>query len=324
MRWLWPIVVAAGLAALAAGCGGADDPPALPEGRFVAAEREIQPRIALFADPLVARVDLIVDRDKYDPDRVRLATDFEPWESGEDVVRTRKDLGRYTHLHYEYTLRCLVYDCLPEIGGGPPQVQPGGLPPPLGTQGGGFGERKTFNFKDARVLYDDPDGGAAQLIRDIAWPPVQSVSRLNLGDTEVTGIGFPFSAEVVPLPEASYRVTPAVLGIGLLAIALALLALPATLVARSLRKEPEPEAVPERELTPLEKALARVESARGEPEAERREALEALALELEAEESELAPGARRLAWAPTVPSAEAMDLLVGSVKEAHVARDAGA
>jgi hypothetical protein len=202
-------------------------------------------------------------------------------------------------------------------------VQPGGLPPPPGAQGGGFGERKTFNFDSARVTYEDPEKGE-QEIRSVAWPPVQSVSRLNLGDTNVIGIGFPFSAEVVPLPEASYRVSPAVLGIGLLAIALGLLALPATLVARSLRKEPEPEVVPERELTPLEKALARVELARSEPEAERREAVEALTLKLEAEESDLARGARRLAWAPTVPSPEALDLLVESVKEAHVAPDAGA
>ncbi len=200
---------------VAAGCGGDDDPQALPEGRFLAAEQEIEPRVGLFADPITAKVDLIVDNDRYDPDRVRVTTEFDPYERTGDVEITRKDLGRYTHLRYEYTLRCLVYACLPEVGGGPPQVQPGGLPPPPGTQAGGFGERKTFEFKNARVVYDDPDKGA-QEIRSVAWPPVQSVSRLNLGDSNVTGIGFPFSASVLPLPEESYRVPPAVLGLGLI------------------------------------------------------------------------------------------------------------
>jgi hypothetical protein len=316
------VIVLAGLSA----CGGADDPPALPEGRFLAAEQQITPQVALFADPVVARVDLIVDNERYDPERVRVAANFDPYERTAEASRTRKDLGRFTHLRYEYTLRCMVYACLPEVGGGPPQVQPGGLPPPPGAQGGGFGERKTFNFKPARVLYDDPEKGA-QEISNISWPAVQSVSRLNLGDTNVTGIGFPFSASVVPLPEASYRVAPAVLGLGLLALALALLALPALLVARALKKEPPPEAEPEPELTPLERALLRVEGARAEPEPARRESLEALALELEHEEhdeSALAPGARKLAWSPSVPSPEAMSLLVESVRGAEVTADADA
>lgn len=314
------------LVALAVGgltaCGGAEDPPALPEGRFLAAEQQIQPQVALFADPIVARVDLIVDNERYDPERVRIAAKFDPYERTADVTRTRKDLGRFTHLRYEYTLRCLVYACLPEVGGGPPQPQPGGLPPPP-SGNSGFGERKTFNFKAGRVLYDDPKKGV-QEIRSLSWPAVQSVSRLNLGDTDVTGIGFPFTASVVPLPEASYRVAPAVLGLGLLAIALALLALPALLVARTLKKEPPPAPEPEPELTPLERALQRVDEARAEPEPDRRESLEALALELEQEESDFASGARRLAWSPSVPSPEAMGLLIESVRGADVAVDADA
>jgi hypothetical protein len=315
------VVLLLGLAAALAfvGCGGEDETAALPEGRFLASEQEIEPRVALFADPITARVDLIVDTERYDPDRVRLATKFDPYEPSGDVVRTRKDLGRYAHLRYEYTLRCLVYACLPKVGGGPPQVQPGGIPPPP-SGNSGFGERQTFNFKAAKVLYDDPEKGVRQ-IQSVSWPAVQSVSRLNLGDSRVTGIGFPFSASVLPLPGTSYRVAPAVLGIGLLAAALALLALPATLVARSLRKESPPEEEPERELTPLERALARVEDARDEAEPSRREALEALAFELEVTVSELVPGARRLAWSPSVPSPEAMGLLVESVREADVPDD---
>ena len=94
MRPLALFVLCAGLLG-AAGCGGDEGSRALPEGRFVASEQDIQPRVALFADPIVARVDLIVDSERYDPERVRVTAEFDPWERTKDVVRTRKDLGRY-------------------------------------------------------------------------------------------------------------------------------------------------------------------------------------------------------------------------------------
>jgi hypothetical protein len=313
-------VLALALVALAAGgCGGGDDPPALPEGRFMAANQTLTPRVHLFAEPVVARVDVIVDTDRYDPDRVRLATDFEPYEEQFDPIVKRRDSGRYTHLSYEYTLRCLVYECLEEVGGGPPQVQPGGLPPE--SQGGGFGERSTMRFKAARVVYEDPDKGA-QTVQKVDWPEVQSVSRLNYADVSsggVGGVGFPFHASVTPLPEASYRVSPNLLGAGLLLGALALLALPAALVVRTLRREEEVAVEVEPELPPLEKALVLVEWARTRPERERREALEALAVELDADGSPLARDARRLAWSAAAPPPQAMTELVELVRESHAA-----
>jgi hypothetical protein len=106
-----------------------------------------------------------------------------------------------------------------------------------------------------------------------------------------------------------------VLGIGFLALALALLALPATLVVRALRKEPPPAVVePEPEATALERALLRVERARDGAEPERREALEGLALELENEGSELGHGARRLAWSPAPPTPDALGSLVDAIR----------
>ena len=116
------ICAVAGLALLAAGCGGGGDVAALPEGRFVATSRSITPRVQLFADPVVARVDVIVDRDHFDPELVRVAGNFKPYEREGEVVRTRRDLGRYTHLRYEFTVRCLTYACLPKIGGGPQPI----------------------------------------------------------------------------------------------------------------------------------------------------------------------------------------------------------
>ena len=69
-------------------------------------------------------------------------------------------------------------------------------------------------------------------------------------------------------------------------------------------------------MTPLERALALVEWARDrENGAERREALEVLAVELEAVESPgLAESARSLAWSPVSPSPEAAAALVETTR----------
>ncbi len=264
-------------------------------------------------------MDVIVDGDRFDPDRIKVVPSFDPYEEHGDPVIERRDAGRYTHLSYEYTLRCLVYDCLQEVGGGPPQIQPGGIPPPPSAQGGGFGERNTTRFDAARVVYDDPDEGE-QTIQNVQWPEVQSVSRLPYTDVSsggVGGIGFFFNADVTPLPEATYRISPNLLGASLLLGALALLAFPALLVVRTLRREEEVVVVEEPPLPPLERALALVEWARFRPEPERREALEALAVELDVEESPLARDARRLAWSPPAPLPQAMTELVELVRESH-------
>jgi hypothetical protein len=310
-----------GFAFLAAGCGGGEDVPALPEGKFMATSQSFTPKVTLFAEPIVARIDVLVDTERYDPERIDVTADFAPYEKEGDVVRTRRDQGRYTHLRFEYTVRCLVYACLPEVGGGPPEVQPGGLPPPVGSQGGGFGERKTIDLKSASITYDHPEKGK-QAVRRISWPPVQAVSRLNFADTNVTGIGFPFEANVTPLPEASYRVSPGLLGAGLIAAGLLLLALPALLVVRLLRKEPEVVEEPEPELSPLERALRLVEWSRDQGPEERREALEALAFELDDPEPELAWEARRIAWTPPEPDREAMGRLVETVRAPAEAEEA--
>ncbi|MBA3401417.1 MAG: hypothetical protein H0U05_05440 [Actinobacteria bacterium] len=312
------IAVAAFIVMLATGCGSdGEEVAALPEGRFIAVSQSLEPEVQLFAEPVIARVDVLIDSERFDPDRLRVASFFAPFELDGEVVRTRRDQGRYTHLQYEFTLRCLVWDCLPHTDdpGATPVSVAGGVerPPPPG----GARDRRTHTLKAARILYDDPQGGT-QRVRNVTWPQVVSVSRLNFSDRDVSVLGFPFEASVTPLPEATYRLPPAVLGIGLLAAALALLALPVGLVVSSLRRRPAPvvEEEPEPELSPLERALRLVEWARdGEPE-ETREALEVLAAELDEEENAgLAGEARKLAWSRPSPSPDAMDQIVESVRE---------
>jgi len=300
------------LALVAAGCAG-DDERALREGQTLATRGSITPRVQLFGDEVVARVEVIVDRAELEPARVRVAPAFEPYEIQGQPKREERELGGFSSVRYEFRLRCLSYGCLKLVGGGPSQHLPGGIPNP--NQSGGFGERASLRLKPARVLYEKPDGGR-QVLSQVSWPEMQSVSRVNFADTDVIGFGFPFEASVTPLVEASYRAPPPLLGGAFVAGGLALLGLSGLLVAR-LRRREEPVAVEEEiALSPLEQAILRVEAARDGPEAERREALEALAVELDP--TALADRARLLAWSPAAPAPEAMDDLVEAVRETDV------
>ncbi len=96
--------------------------------------------------------------------------------------------------------------------------------------------------------------------------------------------------------------------------ALALLALPAWLAwDRRRRRAAERGPAPKPTLTPLERALALVEWASRRPSTdERREALEALAYELD--EDERASRARETGWSPPTPEPEKMTDLVTSIR----------
>ena len=107
---------------------------------------------------------------------------------------------------------------------------------------------------------------------------------------------------MTPLPDTSYRISPTLLGVILLALALALVAVPVAYLVRSRRARREPKASTAQQLSPLERALALVEWASRRPSAdERREALEALAYELDTAEGETAGRARARAGRPRHP-----------------------
>ena len=71
-------------------------------------------------------------------------------------------------------------------------------------------------------------------------------------------------------------------------------------------------------MSPLERALALVEWASRRPSVdERREALEALAYELDTADDQTARRARAQGWSPPSPAADEMTELVTSVREDH-------
>jgi len=251
--------------------------------------------VHLFAEPVVARLEIVVDRDRLDPRRVEARTAFRPY----DVIgtsRERDDRGRFTVLRHEYTLRCLRLACIPEV-----------LASAAGEAESGRGERRTFVLPAVRVVYAEP-GGKERLLRSAPWPPLVSVSRIK--ESDVPRFGYVFKTSVAPLPDPDYRISPAWLGIGLLAGAAALLALPLALVVRWWRRRQPPPVVTEPELSPLERALRLVERAGG---AERRQALELLACRLE-RRPPLAGAARALAWSPLPPSPADSAALVRAVR----------
>jgi hypothetical protein len=299
MRALAPLAM---VVLLAAGCGGGEEAAGdLPLGKQISAKASANPTVHLFAEPVVAELEVVVDRDHLDPARVEVETEFLPYDVKQSA-RSREDRGRFTVLSYEYLLRCLRIACIPPI-----------LPSDAGEAESGRGERHAMRLPAAQVRYDDPDGEARTLTK-AAWPELVSVSRIKQSD--VPSFGFVFKTSVTPLPEPDYRVSPTLLGAGLLAGALALLAVPATLIVVSLRRRRPPPPAPERELTPLERAVRLVEwSQAREDGAERREALELLASELEAvERPALAENARALAWSPVSPSEDASARLLEEVK----------
>lgn len=301
------------IALSAAGCGGDDSTPLVAASKTAVVRGELIPDVHLFGEPVVAQVDVIVNREKADPADVRLRTNFEPYEQVE-TRSTRQDIGEFTHLRYTTTLRCLGIDCIPRtLKGNASTVSqlPGD---PVFLVGQQRDEKRSYQFPAAIVL--SGAGADAERLGRVVWGPLRSLSRINWYDSSVVGQGFPFVTTVTPVPEPDYRISPTLLGLGLLALALALLALPVWLVWDRRRRRAVPDGDRAAPLSPLERALRLVEWASRRPSVdERREALEVLAFEIGTEDGQAAERARKHGWSPPTPEPEEMTELVSSIRE---------
>ncbi len=297
------------------GCGGSEAPPLLTGKKIAAVHGSLTPDVHLFGEPVAARVDVVVDRDRVDPDDVVVKTDFKPYEAVGETEVERQDLGRFTHLRYTTTLRCLEIACIPNTFkyADVPISQTPDLP--LFPENQQRDEKRKYEFPPALVTAGE--GEDAKTLGRVVWTPLRSLSRINWYDSSVVGQGFPFATNVTPLPETSYRISPTLLGVLLLALAVALVAIPVAYLVWSRRARREPKASTRGQLSPLERALALVEWASRRPSAgERREALEALAFELDGD-GEAAETARAQGWSPPAPQSEEMTKLVASIREDH-------
>lgn len=279
-------VLALCVVALAAGCaGGSDEELSLPAGQAFAASTSISPLTSAFGDPLTARLRILVDRNEIDPGRIRVLSFFQPFRDRTRIERV--DSGNITALIYTIQLHCLTLSCTSS------------------------GQRElTYRF-GARIV---SDVGPVQQVR---WPEVSVVTRIPLeeGPAENTGEAPgewppPWRASV-SLPEPSYRASPALVVWVLAGLGALLLAASTGAGYLLLRRG---RFLQERPVAALDRALDLLRNARSDEE--RRAALEALALALDAE---LAPGlaepARALAWSQGRPSESAAEELASLAED---------
>jgi len=281
--------------------GGDDESRAAIESpEAIAAQGILTPRTVLFGDTVRARVDVLLDRARVDPDSVRVSAQFAPWEVVAEPERVRRNAGSTTYVQTTFVLRCLTSPCVP-----PGQTAP-------------------LEFGPARVTYRSPAGGEQQResIR-VDWPVLTVYSRFASASFDGrTGAATPWRADLLTMPGVSYRVAPGVALVALIAGAL-LLAVAGALLAvlawprRAPAPPPEPEVMPAPVLSPLEQALALLEdTARADGAEDRRRALELVAEELVERDAEIARSARVLAWSEDVPAADETSGLAARVRSA--------
>lgn len=262
----------------------------IPGGRALVVRTSVSPETHLFAEPVVARVDVVVDPALLDPDALRVSQRFAPYQPIRPTEETRRRVGELVHLRYSTTLRCLHVGCIA------PRFRTD-----LGEQEGGRAERHTFRLPAAEVR----DGNRLLLTK--GFPPIEVVSRANTARLDDVNVP-PFIARSVYVaslepPPPTYRVPPTLLAALALAGAFALLLFPAVLVGRAARARWVASRRP-RPLSPLERALVLVDwtARREDGEEDRRKALELLADVLErGGAGSLAETTRELAWAEQSP-----------------------
>jgi hypothetical protein len=296
--WIAALVLAAAIAsvivALVLNAGTATATPRQP----ISGETFLSRSAALFADPLKARIEVLVDRNRIDPARVGFNPKFEPYARIGVPRLERHDTGSLTRLIYTADLVCLTYSCLPSF----------------------FGTRVLFS--PAKVSYSGRGGTRRTL--ELPWlaftlEPRTSEKDLNNADPFVQP-----AWRATTKPEAvSYGISPnwlrALLYVGSGLLFLCALGAFAAFVRAVVGRLRVPAA------TPLERAVTLVEraSARDDQPAKRK-ALELLSRELtHSGEGDLALAARELAWAEATPVPTATQPLTLDVRRLIAERSNG-
>ena len=260
----------------------------------------LTPEIVFFGDTVEAVVDLTVDRSRWDPDSVRIGSQFSPWEVIGAPTRVEREAGPMAHVRTTYVLRCMSSPCIP-VGQASP-LELGSEQATVAAPGALEGQREVFRTE---------------------WPLLVVFSRFSaVGFEDTQDADAPWRADLESLPALSYRISPTVL-VGILLGLSLLLVVAAAAIAyvawpqRAPEPEPEPEPDPLPSLTPLELALVLLEeSARVDGAGEQRRALELVAEELDAYgDADLAGKARVLAWSPDEPGIEQTNALAAQVRE---------
>jgi hypothetical protein len=236
----------------------------------------LEPEQHLFGDAVRARVELIVDTTRVDPDSVEIGANFEPYRELRPVERSRSDSGGVARIRHDYVLGCLAAGCLPKGTG---RVELGGV---------------AVNY----TRRGSPVADAAT----VEWVPVRVAGRIDPNELEQAAL----RADLRSLPPPSYTVSPRTVELVALVLALLFALAAAILALRLLPLDRLAARLGARFVdrrSSLEQALALVrESSDSGSSEEGRRALERLAVELRRTSNPaLAEDASRLAWSQGQP-----------------------
>jgi hypothetical protein len=317
LRWIALGALVAAVAAVIAvaamsGSSGPSAPRSIADGRPLAATATVFPQSHLFGERIHVRIDAVVDRRRLDPDRVVLESGWSPYQPALPPVRTRRDVGDFTRLHWGFELYCVVVDCTPQAGSLRPFVF----------------EPASLRYRGKTIRGPEPSPVT------ISWPSISVVSRLSPIDLERRAIirrtganqqlratlEVPWRRDSASLVPATYKIDPQTIFWVGIAGALLLVGAAGVLLAPYL-----PRLGRRVGPTPLERAVTAVERTRaGGDLAAERKALELLAAELRRSgEPRLAWTASELAWSEPTPEPELSGALTTDVREAIGARRNG-
>jgi hypothetical protein len=251
---------------------GSDEEATIRPSSPIDVTTDITPDAHVFGEPVVATVEALVDASQIDPNSVRVATDFAPYQPAADRTVERRKSGDTAVVTFRFPLHCLEEGCDTS------------------------GARGVAEFETGRIFYrfhDSPNDAFGAL----DWPPFEVASRVSADDVE----RIRWRAAETSLPDVGYRTDPTTTAALLLALAVAFMAGAAVLARRIWWGAPDEDAAlvaagPSE--TRLERALALARDAsRNGDVPHRRRALERVARELSAvNRPELAAEARELAW----------------------------
>ena len=262
------------------------------EGVPLKAYATINPTVQLFGDEITAKIAIVADTKWVDPARLRVTTNFAPYEPTKAPAVLQSRIGRFAQVTWTWTLRCLTSPCVPRA------------PPSDGAH--------VFRFHPARIEYLRPNLKPAYRIT-ASFPPIEAVSQVSPGVAAVLQKTnrLNWRLGLTPVAAPTYRLSPGTLfwlAIGVAGV-LGLLALWLAwrwyLVVRPRRAH----ELPMDPGTTLERALAVLRYAHQHgDETLQRKAFERVAGELGVERAdELTQIARELAWSQRTPEDEEVE-----------------
>jgi hypothetical protein len=294
MRRLLPValLLALAVAAPAAASGPLGHKTAIGSANPIAAYATVTPPVQLFGDAVTARVTVVLDLHLVNPNRIRVTTNFAPFEQTKAPVETRTVSGRIVAETWTWTLRCLTSDCVPVV-------------PPSDLF-------HNFHFAPAFVHYVGTDGTKAYL--HAHFPTVEELSEVSPGIvSQLTNNKIiDWQYQLAPATAPRYGVPPGLVFWAALVLAVLVGAGGLAVLGRwalQFRASAQVSA-PAVPASYLERALALFfwANAQGD-ETLQRKALERVADELPLDVIDLSAAARELAWSPETPEEDEVEAI---------------